>query len=113
MVRTDLGMDTGKIASQAGHAYLGAFLQASSDTQNEYHKEYPEHPGTKVCLKCPSLEHLLITEEKAKELGIPCFKVTDSGCKNFFDGQPIITALGLGPATKAQIHQITKKYKLL
>lgn len=30
-------MTTGKTASQAGHAYLGAFLQASEDRKKEYH----------------------------------------------------------------------------
>jgi peptidyl-tRNA hydrolase len=106
-------MDAGKIASQTGHAYLGAFLQSSPDIQKEYHKEFPEHPGTKICLKCPSLEHLLIAEEKAKEAGISFFKVTDSGCKNFFNGEPTITALGLGPATKDQIKHITRRFQLM
>jgi peptidyl-tRNA hydrolase len=30
IVRGDLNMNAGKIASQAGHAYLGAFLKAQS-----------------------------------------------------------------------------------
>jgi peptidyl-tRNA hydrolase len=29
IVRNDIGMSPGKCASQAGHAYLGAFLEAS------------------------------------------------------------------------------------
>ena len=28
VLRGDLGMDTGKACSQAGHAYLGAYLNA-------------------------------------------------------------------------------------
>ena len=35
IVRLDLGMDTGKIASQAGHAYLGAFINAEPSLQKE------------------------------------------------------------------------------
>lgn len=112
-MRTDLGMDAGKIASQAGHAYLGAFINASPSIQSEYHSELPESPGTKVCLACKHLHHLLRAEEEAKALGIPVFRVVDSGCQNFFDGKPIITALGLGPATKAQIKHITKKFQLM
>ncbi len=106
-------MDTGKIASQAGHAYIGAFLRADADTQKEYHKEFPEHPGTKVCLGAKNLHALLRAEEAARLAGIPYFRVTDTGCKNFFNGEPTITALGLGPATKAQIKHITKKFELL
>lgn len=106
-------MDAGKIASQAGHAYLGAFLQASPDIQAEYHKEFPHSPGTKICLKADNLGQLLLAENAAKEAGIPYFRVIDSGCKNFYGGEPIITALGLGPMTKSQAKHITKKFQLL
>ena len=112
-MRGDLNMDPGKCSSQAGHAYLGSFLLSLPDIQEEYHKEFPEHPGTKICLKADTLGQLLLAESAAKEAGIPCFRVIDSGCKNFFGGKPIITALGLGPATKAQIQHITSKFKLL
>ena len=113
IVRMDLGMDTGKIASQAGHAYLGAFLNANSDLQKEYHAEYPTHPGTKVCLEAKNLHHLLRAKGEAEAAGIPTYLVTDSGCPNFFGGEPTITALGLGPACKDQIKQITKRFQLM
>lgn len=106
-------MDAGKIASQAGHAYLGAFIQATPAIQSEYHSELPNSPGTKVCLGAKKLHALLRAEEEAKAAGIPVFRVVDSGCSNFFDGQPIITALGLGPATKDQIKHITRRFELL
>jgi peptidyl-tRNA hydrolase len=106
-------MDPGKCASQAGHAYLGAFLNANSDLQKEYHAEYPEHPGTKVCLVAKNLHHLLQAKEQAEAAGIPVYLVTDSGCANFFGGEPTITALGLGPASKEQIKHITKRFQLM
>lgn len=106
-------METGKIVSQAGHGYVGAFSNASPEVQAEYHKEFPHSPGTKVCLKADNLGQLLLAENAAKEAGIPFFRVIDSGCPNFFDGKPVVTALGLGPATKNQIKHITKKFKLL
>jgi PTH2 family peptidyl-tRNA hydrolase len=106
-------MDTGKTASQAGHAYLGAFVNASSELQSEYHSELPAYPGTKVCLACKNLPQLLRAEEEAKAAGIPVFRVIDSGCENFFGGHPIITALGLGPATKEQIKHITRRFQLM
>jgi peptidyl-tRNA hydrolase len=106
-------MDTGKVASQAGHAYLGAFVNANANLQKEYHSELPTSPGTKVCLSCKNLRHLLRAEEEAKAAGIPVFRVVDSGCENFFDGQPTVTALGLGPATKDQIKQITRRFQLM
>ena len=112
-MRTDLGMDSGKIASQAGHAYLGAFINANSDLQKEYHAEFPQSPGTKVCLTAKNLNYLLRAKEEAEAAGIPAYLVTDSGCANFFNGEPTVTALGLGPSTKNEIGKITKKFQLL
>lgn len=106
-------MSSGKISSQAGHAYLGAFINANTELQKAYHSEFPEHPGTKICLTAKSLDHILSAKEMADTAGIPAFLVTDSGCSNFFDGKPIITALGLGPATKIQIKHITRRFQLL
>ena len=113
MVRTDLGMSPGKIASQAGHAYLGAFLKCQElnpAIQAEYLRSFP---GTKVCLKAKNLDALLRAEAQAFAAGIPCSLITDSGCSNFFNGQPIVTALGLGPANENQIKHITKRFELL
>jgi len=109
----DLGMDTGKIASQAGHAYLGAFINAEPSLQKEYHSEFPTHPGTKVCLAAKNLHALLRAKEEAEAAGIPAYLVTDSGCKNFFNGEPTVTALGIGPASKDQIKHITKRFQLI
>ena len=113
MVRTDLGMSAGKIASQAGHAYLGAFLQ-SQELNLQLAAEYLQSfPGTKVCLKAKNLDALLRAQAQALTAGIPCSLITDSGCSNFFNGQPIVTALGLGPANENQIQHITRRFELL
>ena len=112
-MRTDLGMDTGKSASQAGHAYLGAFINANAKLQLAYHSEFPTRPGTKVCLAAKNLEQLLRAKEQAEASGIPTYLVTDSGCSNFFDGQPTVTALGLGPATRELIKHITRRFQLM
>ena len=107
-------MDAGKTASQAGHAYVGAFVRCQDRAiLDAYHQDFPQSPGTKVCLKAKNLDQLLRAEAAAKEAGIPCFLVVDSGCPNFFNGEPTITALGIGPATKDQVKHITKKFQLL
>lgn len=107
-------MLSGKIASQAGHAFLGAFLQCQdSKIQQAYHSEFPEHPGTKVCLQVKNLDQLLIAEQNAIEAGLSVFRVVDSGCENFFNGEPTITALGIGPCLKKEIKHITKKFQLM
>jgi PTH2 family peptidyl-tRNA hydrolase len=113
LVREDLGMTEGKKVAQAGHAYLGAFINADPSIQKAYHSEFPAHPGTKVCLAAKNLHHLLRAKEEAEAAGIPTYLVTDSGCKNFFNGEPTVTALGLGPASKDQIKHITKRFQLI
>jgi peptidyl-tRNA hydrolase len=106
-------MSSGKIASQAGHAYLGAFLQCQKLNpwlSAEYLKDFP---GTKVCLNGRNLDPLLRAQAEAEAAGIPCSLITDSGCPNFFNGRPIITAIGLGPANESQIKYITRRFQLL
>ena len=103
-------MGTGKIASQAGHAYLGAFLKASPETQREYHKE--DDIGTKVCLACPNLSQLRTAYETAVSLSLPATFVVDSGCPDFFGGEPTPTAAGFGPLTRAQA-RFLKKFQLI
>ncbi len=106
-------MSTGKIASQAGHAYLGAFLDCqrlNPQLLTEYLKSFP---GTKVCLRARNLDSLLRAQAQAQYAAIPCSLITDSGCPNFFNGQPIITAIGLGPANENQIKHITRRFELL
>jgi peptidyl-tRNA hydrolase len=106
-------MSPGKIASQAGHAYLGAAVRANPAILAEYHADFPGSPGTKVCLQTDSVDKLMIALGKAQEAGIPHFLVVDSGCPNFHGGKPTITALGLGPARRAEISNITRKFKLV
>lgn len=107
-------MEAGKIASQAGHAFLGSYIQCKNqDVLSEYHKDFPKSPGTKVCLKIPDLAQLHRIECEARQSGISTFVVVDSGCPNFFGGKPTVTALGIGPATKEQIKHLTGELKLL
>lgn len=107
-------MSPGKQASQAGHAFLGAFLQCRDPVRlAEYHKDFPHSPGTKVCLIARNLDQLLSIEQAAQAAGLSVFRVIDSGCEDFFGGQPIITAVGIGPATREQVRHITKNLQLL
>jgi peptidyl-tRNA hydrolase len=105
-------MSPGKIASQCGHAYLGAFEVASSERKTAYHADFPSSPGTKVCLSA-SLDEILTAKSKLDLAGIPAYLVIDSGCPNFFDGQPTVTALGVGPAKKHEVKKILGRFKLL
>lgn len=102
-------MGTGKIASQAGHAFIGAFLKSPTERQLEYHKD---GIGTKVCLTCPNLEAMNKAYDAALSHGFPCAYIVDSGCANFFNGEPTPTALGIGPLTRQEA-KFLKKFQLM
>ena len=103
-------MSAGKLASQAGHAYLGAFQAAQGSPE---HAAYASlSPGTKVCLQ-GDLEQIGRAVEKLTQAGIPHYLVIDSGCPNFFNGTPVLTAIGFGPTAQAVARKITKGLKLL
>ncbi len=106
-------MAPGKIASQAGHAYLGAFLHCQESAPNLLAEYLKDFPGTKICLQAKNLDALLRAQAQAEQAGIPHCLITDSGCINFFKGEPIITALGLGPANENTIKHITRRFQLL
>jgi len=103
-------MPKGKMAAQAGHAYLNVFLEAEQERQQEYQKD---GIGTKICLE-GSLLQIENTYEKAKAAGLPCSLIIDSGhvLPPIFMGDPIITALGIGPLTKEEA-KIVKKFRLV
>ena len=115
IVRSDLDMSPGKLASQAGHAYLNSFLKClAADPQLAQEYQGYSGTGTKVCLQAP-LHKLNTAWEQALELGIPCDMIIDSGhvMLPHFNGDPIITALGIGPILRKDIHRITKRFKVV
>jgi PTH2 family peptidyl-tRNA hydrolase len=116
IVRADLDMPVGKLAAQAGHAYEKSLLAALRDDPeilDAYHGA--DGLGTKVCLSANSEFRLLRAYEEAKAAGIPCALIIDQHhvLPPHFDGSPIVTALGIGPARKADVCAITKRFSVL
>ena len=102
-------MSPGKAAAQAGHAYVGCL---HSHLQHPLVAEYLSVPiGTKVCLQTPHLRDLILAWSCAIRAGLPAFLVTDEGCLNFFEGKPIVTALGIGPIKGSA--SFLRKFRLL
>lgn len=71
--------------------------------------------GTNVVLKSKNLTQLERAFHNAKAAGLSCALITDTGhiMPPHFDGNPIITALGIGPALRQDIHFITKKFNCM
>jgi peptidyl-tRNA hydrolase len=94
-------MSAGKCASQAGHAFLDAFLLARQTDPGRCEAYRIHRHGTKVVLTA-GYYRLLFLLRKARHLGLPVAAVIDEGCAGFFDGEPVLTALGLGPLTRQE-----------
>jgi len=112
VVRNDAGMSPGKLCSQAGHAYLGAFIEASKQAPHATAAYLADSPGTKVTLQATE-QQLLRAELELQGAGIPSFKMIDSGHLPFFNGKPTLTSLGFGPCTADQLPQYIKRLQLL
>lgn len=101
-------MPPGKLAAQAGHAFLASFLAADAARRDPY---AADPPGTKLCLAARDLPHLLALHDLALEAALPCALITDSGhvLPPYFDGSDVVTALGIGPATREEVASFTRR----
>ena len=107
-------MMPGKLASQACHAAKNCVLMASR-TDPELLRVYqgPDFIGTQIILKAKNEGALRRAHQLAEEAGLITSLIID---KNHvipgtpFDGQPIVTALGIGPCTLEQAQHITKRF---
>lgn len=102
-------MPPGKLASQAGHAYLGAFLVAPPEVRTDY---TADGIGTKICLRAKNLEQLHRAHHEAQVRGLPCVLIEDTGRNTTFGGVPTVSALGVGPLTADQA-AFLRKFPLL
>lgn len=107
-------MPAGKLSSQAGHAYTDA-LWACLDTDPDLALAYRRdgNGGSKATIKCKNLGQLERARRECEAAGIPHAVVVDSGhvFPPHFDGSPVVTALGIGPARRSEAEHITKRFQ--
>lgn len=73
LVRTDVGMQKGKMCAQCGHA-----VSAALERDNPKIRTWKETGEMKIALKVDEVE-MKACLEKAKQMKIPCGKVRDAG----------------------------------
>lgn len=110
IIRTDLKMGKGKIASQAAHASILGYNYLIQK-EPELAKKWFESGMQKIVLKVGNIQELLEFYNEAKKKKIPAFLVHDAGRTQIEQGT--ITCLCLGPYYKEKIDLITKNLKLL
>lgn len=110
VIRKDLKMGVGKMASQACHACLEASEETKKCNPGLW-KIWRREGAKKVIVKVHSLEELLDLKGKAIKLGVPNVLIVDRGLTQLQPDTP--TALGIGPAEIEMMDKITKHLKLL
>lgn len=112
VVRTDLGMTKGKIGAQCGHATLACykhFLRTAPDSP--ILRRWERLGQAKVALQVKSEEELEMLQAQALSLGLAAHIIHDAGRTQIASGSA--TVLGIGPAPKSVIDQVTGHLKLL
>lgn len=108
-------MPPGKLSAQSGHAYTDALmtcLEQAPEVAMSYRQE-GGIGGSKVTIKCKNIGQLERAARECAEAGIPHAVVTDRDhiLLPHFTGEPVVTALGIGPCTRAQCRHITKRFQ--
>lgn len=116
IIREDIDMPPGKLASQAAHAARLSLLHFIRDNPHRLDEFISRNvAGSIVVLKAKNLQQLLKTYEAAVAEGLPTALFTDSGhvLLPHFDGSPVTTALAIGPAARETMRSMTKKYQVV
>ena len=93
-----MGGYRGKLAAQAGHAYLHSFWDAQENFP-DLAKAYRRDLARKICMVVPTTNDLLSLLDLYEDY--PRSLVTDAGF-TVFDG-PTVTCLGIGPVPQMEI----------
>ncbi|KAI0472251.1 PTH2-domain-containing protein [Xylaria cf. heliscus] len=118
VVRTDLGMTKGKIAAQCSHATLACYKTLSrsasrqpTSAEAKILQRWERLGQAKIAVQVKSQDELLTLMGKARSLGITAEVIQDAGRTQIDPGS--LTVLGVGPAPKSLVDQVTGGLKLL
>jgi peptidyl-tRNA hydrolase, PTH2 family len=107
VVDESLRLPRGKLAAQAAHAAVEAFLSASAEDRRVWLAE----GMPKVVLACGGPEELRTIHERAVAARLPAALIRDAGRTVVPEGTP--TCAGIGPADDAALDAITGDLKLV
>lgn len=110
VVRSDLKMSKGKIASQSAHAAIMCY-QESQYSNGENLRYWLLTGQAKIVLKVDSMEEMKEIYQKAQSEGIIAAGVLDAGRTELKPGTE--TVVGIGPDSAENIDKIVGHLKLL
>lgn len=110
IVRQDLRMGAGKIASQCAHAATGMYSELMQ-CRRQLLRQWEICGQPKIVLTCKNQNEMNRLKETADSIGLPTFVVADAGRTQVSAGSK--TVLAIGPGSKASIDSITGRLRLL
>uniref|UniRef100_A0A023EE77 peptidyl-tRNA hydrolase n=1 Tax=Aedes albopictus TaxID=7160 RepID=A0A023EE77_AEDAL len=110
VVRSDLGLRKGKIASQCAHAAVMCYMRSASVNQAKLNS-WLVQGQPKIVVKVESLEEMVEIAKKANEKRVVAEIVRDAGRTQVSSGTE--TVLGLGPDSSDVIDSLAGHLKLL
>jgi PTH2 family peptidyl-tRNA hydrolase len=106
VVRTDIGMGTGKLAAQVAHASLSAYEDADERTRRAWKGDGQK----KVVLKGDGEATLFELADVAENAGLPNAIIRDAGHTQLEPGT--VTALAVGPGDDDVVDRVTGELSL-
>ncbi|KAJ9183523.1 hypothetical protein P3X46_007366 [Hevea brasiliensis] len=110
VVRQDLKMGAGKIASQCAHAATGMYSELMR-SERTLLSRWEQCGQPKIVVTCRNEQEMNKLEEAADSIGLPTFVVADAGRTQVSAGSK--TVLAIGPGSKASVDSVTGKLRLL
>ncbi|CAA7025489.1 unnamed protein product [Microthlaspi erraticum] len=110
VVRQDLKMKTGKIASQCAHAATGMYAELMQSDRYLL-RRWEDCGQPKIVVTCKNQLEMNKITEAAASVGLPTFVVADAGRTEVAAGSRTVVAVGPGP--KELVDSITGRLALL
>ena len=107
LVREDLKLPKGKMASQVSHASVDAMLKSNKKLVEDWRKS----GAGKIVLKVKDEKELFKYKQMAEDFGLKTALIMDAGRTVLEPGT--ITCLGIGPDEENKIDKITGKLKMM
>jgi len=107
-VRTDLDMPVGKVANQAGHAFVAALWAAPHDIAVAY---MGDDGQGKIVVRVKNESELVKMYQICKDAGLTSIIVKDQGRTVF--GEPTFTTMAVGPCRASDLPKPFRRLRLL
>lgn len=105
VVRQDLKMGAGKVASQCAHAAVGIYDELMK-SQRQLLQKWEQCGQPKIVVTCKNQPEMNDLRTRAERAGLPTHTVADAGRTQVAAGSK--TVLVIGPGTKSSVDSITR-----